>query len=124
MPINSCLDNGNSRSTISTVIDILNMADCCKNPSDSKKISDLADILKVISEPNRLKILCLLKSGTKCVCEIQKSLKLNQNLVSHHLKVLRDAGLIESEKLCQWKHYSLNAKALAKYATIFNKLLT
>ena len=100
------------------------MGNCCKNPSDSRQVADLAEILKVISEPNRLKILCLLKSGTKCVCEIQRSLKLNQNLVSHHLKVLRDAELIESEKLCQWKHYSLSTKTLTKYATIFNKLLT
>ena len=100
------------------------MNNCCKNPKDSKQITELAEILKVFSEPNRLKVLCLLKSGMKCVCEIQEMLNLKQNLVSHHLKVLRDAGLIDYKKKGQWKHYFLNKNEIKKHKTLFNKLLT
>lgn len=56
------------------------------------------DFLKVISEENRLKILCILRKQEKCVCEIWQFLDLPQNLISHHLKVLKDSGLIDSRK--------------------------
>ena len=100
------------------------MNDCCKNPKDSQKLIELAEILRVIAEPNRLKILCLLSSDVKCVCKIQDVLSLKQNLVSHHLKVLRDYELITYEKKGQWKHYSLNKKNIKKYKSLFNKILT
>ncbi len=54
--------------------------------------------LKALSDETRLRILCFLQSGEKCVCEIVDFLKLPQNLISHHLKVLREAGLVESRK--------------------------
>ncbi|MFH1284527.1 MAG: metalloregulator ArsR/SmtB family transcription factor [Candidatus Peregrinibacteria bacterium] len=100
------------------------MSNCCKNSKDSKQIRDLAEILKVISEPNRLKILCLLKSGSKCVCEVQNMLDLKQNLVSHHLKVLKDAKLIDYEKQGQWKRYRFNQPEIKKHKELFNNLLT
>lgn len=87
-------------------------------------INDLAEILKVIAEPNRLKIICLLIPGTRCVCEIQETLSLRQNLVSHHLRILKKNGLITNKKKGQWMHYSLNRKKIQKYKNIFNKLLT
>lgn len=59
--------------------------DCCAY------IGESIPFLKTVSEENRLKILCFLKSGEKCVCEIEEFLHLPQNLVSHHLKKLKDA---------------------------------
>jgi len=100
------------------------MNNCCKKPQESKQINDLVKILRVIAEPSRLKILCLLKTGTKCVCEIQKYLELKQNLVSHHLKILKDYSLIDCEKKGQWKHYCLNQKEIKKHTAIYNHLLT
>jgi len=100
------------------------MNNCCNSQNDKKEITGLAQILNIISEPNRLKILCLLKSGAKCVCEIHESLDLKQNLVSHHLKTLKDADLINYKKKGKWKHYSLNRKKVKKFKNIFNKLLT
>jgi len=97
---------------------------CCKNQKDSGKVEELAKILKVIAEPNRLKILCLLSAGTKCVCGVQETCCLSQNLVSHHLKVLRDNGLIDYKKEGQWKHYYLDTKNIKKYKSLFNKILT
>jgi len=54
--------------------------------------------IKTIAEPNRLKILELLKDGEKCACDIHPKLKISQNLNSHHLKVLKDLGLLKSKK--------------------------
>jgi len=62
-----------------------------------KKV-DLKKYLIAISEPNRLKILELLKSGEKCACKIHPKLKLPQNLSSHHLKVLTNLSLLKSRR--------------------------
>lgn len=86
----------------------------------AKKFDGLAKFLHVIGERNRLKTLHLLKDGEKCVCEIIEYLDTTQSLVSNHLKVLRDAGLVESRQ--EWKkiYYSINRKTFKKY----NSLLT
>jgi DNA-binding transcriptional ArsR family regulator len=96
---------------------------CCQNKKSILKIESLAKVLKKISEPNRLKILCLLKSGEKCVCDIWQYLKLPQNLVSHHLKVLRDLNLISSKKVGLKVFYKLNQEVVKKYLEELNKLL-
>lgn len=96
---------------------------CCNAENVKKKLNALSNILQAIAEPNRLKILCLLSSGTKCVCHIQKALSLKQNLVSHHLGILRKHGLINYRKTGQWKHYSLEKKTIRKYKSMFDKIL-
>jgi len=96
---------------------------CCGN---KKPIADLArtvEFLKATSEENRLKILCILRNGEKCVCDIWQCLKLSQNLVSHHLKVLKDFGLISFEKKGLKVFYKLNQKVVKKYLKELNKLL-
>jgi len=87
-------------------------------------IRNLALKLKVISEPNRLQIICLLFSGEKCVCQLEDALALSQNLVSHHLKVLKDAGLIDFCKCGKWRHYSLDSKAFAELQSEFTNLMS
>jgi len=77
--------------------------------------SELADILKVLSDPTRLAIFDSLMQGVQCNCEIGSNLKLPMNLISHHLKVLRDAGLVDAERDpvdARWVYYSLNKRAL------------
>lgn len=92
---------------------------------NSQDIKDLADFLTVISEENRLRIICFLeKNGEQCVCEIWKFLKLPQNLVSHHLKVLRDFGLLDSRRDGLKIYYSVNKIELKKHRAIFNGILT
>lgn len=72
---------------------------CCQPQSkEAKNIKQIADYIRALDEPNRLKILCLLKRGERCVCDIFEPLNLPQNLVSHHLKALRDVGLIDFRK--------------------------
>jgi len=74
----------------------------------------MIDTIKSLSDQNRIKIVQALSHGTLCVCEIEKSLKLSQNLISHHLAVLKQAGIVENCR-CGKKHfYSLNKNALLK----------
>ena len=76
-------------------------------------------VLKLMSEPNRLKIFALLAGGERCVYEIEESMKLPQNLVSHHLGVLRDAGYIRARRDGRWVYYSVNKETLAQvYPTL------
>jgi len=95
---------------------------CCKNKSE-KNIKQATEFLKIISEENRLKILCILRDGEKCVCEIWQFLNLPQNLISHHLKVLKDFGLISSRKESLKVFYKLNRKTLTKHTKLLNKFL-
>jgi len=83
--------------------------------------SKLIEYLKVIADVNRLAILSILKNGPLCVCEIFPKLKLSQNLVSHHLKVLKEMGLIEDTRDGIKIFYSRNEKTIEKYQTLLNK---
>jgi ArsR family transcriptional regulator len=96
---------------------------CCQNKKSILEVENLARTLKKISESNRLKILCLLKDGKKCVCDIWQCLKLPQNLVSHHLKVLKDLKLISSKKVGLKVFYKLNQKVVKKYLKELEKIL-
>ena len=97
---------------------------CCKKGSDeNRKIEKLSEFLKVVSEENRLRIICLLKQGEKCVCEIYEHLELAQNLTSHHLKVLSDAKIVNSRQDGLNVFYSLNAEKVDKYEKIISQFL-
>lgn len=65
-----------------------------------------AHLVAILAEPQRLRILHLLRGGERCVCEIERSLEIPQNLVSHHLKVLREAGLVTASRQGQFVHYA------------------
>lgn len=92
----------------------------CDNKKSLAEISQIAEFLKILSEENRLKILCLLKEKTLCVCDIWHYLNLAQNLTSHHLKVLKDFGLVSSKQDGLKVMYSINRGIIKKYS----KLLT
>ncbi len=72
----------------------------------------LADFLRLVAEPNRLRILVLLARGERCVCDIEAVLDLPQNLVSHHLAALRRAGAVHDRREGKWVYYALNSEAL------------
>lgn len=65
-----------------------------------------ARLVSVLMEPQRIKVLRVLCGGELCVCEIERSLGIQQNLVSHHLRVLREAGLVTARKEGQFVYYS------------------
>jgi ArsR family transcriptional regulator len=71
-------------------------------------MEQLIQIAKVFSDENRIKIIALLmRDGPVCVCEICDTLQLSQPLVSRHLKQMKTAGMIHSEKKGKWMLYSL-----------------
>lgn len=65
-------------------------------------------LIKLLGEPNRLRIFALLTRGERCVCDIQSTMAMPQNLVSHHLRVLREADLIEVRRDGRWAYYRVN----------------
>jgi ArsR family transcriptional regulator, arsenate/arsenite/antimonite-responsive transcriptional repressor len=92
---------------------------CCiptgRTPLDADRAQDKARILKALSDPNRLRLLSIVKAGNggeACVCDLTDALDLGQPTVSHHLKILVDAGLLTREKRGTWSYYSLVPGAL------------
>ena len=65
-------------------------------------------VMKALSDPSRIAIVKMLEHKVMCVCEIQAALELAQPTVSKHLKVLEDAGLVESRKEGVWVNYHLS----------------
>jgi DNA-binding transcriptional ArsR family regulator len=96
---------------------------CCVDKKPVAGLSRTVEFLKIISEENRLKILCLLRKEEKCVCDIWQYLDLAQNLTSHHLKVLKDFGLVSSRQEGLKVIYSINKKVVKKYLKLLNKFL-
>ena len=95
---------------------------CCSSKC-KVSVGKAIRFLKIISDENRLRIICLLNRGTRCVCEIWQELKIPQNLASHHLKVLKDFKLLTSEKRGLKVIYALDKKVLAEYQAMLGHYL-
>ena len=70
-----------------------------------------AEVLKAVADPPRLEILEMLSPHIRCNCHFQEHLGVKPNLLSYHLKVLRDAGLIVGTKRGRWVDYALTSNA-------------
>jgi ArsR family transcriptional regulator len=87
-------------------------AECCPQmlaaPLGEEEATRLAGALRVLADPARLRLLSLIgahPNGEACVCELTEPLGLSQPTVSHHLKVLTEAGLVGREKRGRWVYY-------------------
>jgi len=67
---------------------------------------------QALADVNRLRVLDALRDGERCVCELQEDLGLGQSLLSHHLRALREAGLVTDRREGRWVHYSLALDAV------------
>ena len=79
--------------------------------------------LKVLAEPKRFAILNLLMEGTHCNCEFVKKLQMPPNLISHHLGVLKEAGLVNmqrDENDARWIYYSVNRQTVLSLLSEFS----
>jgi len=81
-------------------------------------IKNLTSLFKALGDENRLRLINLLKRGELCCCQINQEMQLPQNLISHHLKVLRESGVLNSRKDGRWVHYSLNDHFADKFKSI------
>ncbi len=98
---------------------------CCqplaREPLSEAQAADLARVLKAIADPARLRLLSLIlaqPNSEACVCDLQAAVNLSQPTVSHHLKVLHDAGLLDREKRGIWAYYRARADSLAAVAAV------
>jgi ArsR family transcriptional regulator len=94
------------------------------------KISTVSVQFKALADPNRLRILTMLKHPVccaldldkgMCACDIESQLKLSQPTISHHMRILREAGLVEAEKIGPWMWYKRNERALRDLANALEK---
>ena len=95
----------------------------CQTNQSTEQFLEIILFLKAVSDENRLKIICFLKKGEKCVCEIVDFLKLPQNLISHHLKVLREQKIVIARKEGLSVFYSLNKKYIMKRSKDLSNLI-
>ncbi|MQA81771.1 MAG: metalloregulator ArsR/SmtB family transcription factor [Streptosporangiales bacterium] len=90
-------------------------------PLDRDDAERLARLLKVVSDPTRLQLLSMISdspSGEACVCDLTEPLGLRQPTVSHHLRMMVDAGILQREKRGIWAWYSIAPDRLAAIADI------
>lgn len=102
---------------------------CCatsESPAiDAAHATSAAQVLKAFADPNRLRLLSIVKAcdgGEACVCDLTEPLDLGQPTVSHHLKILVDAGLLKREKRGTWAYYSVVPGALERAAALITNL--
>ena len=102
-------------------------AACCaplvRRPLSAEEAGDLSRALKAIADPARLRLLSLVAAragGEACVCDLTEPLGLSQPTVSHHLKVLVDAGLLSRDKRGVWAYYALVPGALDALAGVLS----
>jgi ArsR family transcriptional regulator len=105
---------------------VMDVGACCASglaaPLDRSSADDLARLLKAVADPVRLQLLALVRSadgGEACVCDLTAPVRLSQPTVSHHLKVLTDAGLLSRERRGTWAWYSLVPGTLDQIASVF-----
>ena len=72
------------------------------------KYEDNAKVFKALCDPNRLMIIEMLLSGEKCACKILEELNVVQSTLSHHMRILCEAGFVISRRDGKWMYYSLN----------------
>ena len=83
--------------------------------------AELARMFKAVGDPVRLKLLSMIASdgrGEVCVCDLTEAFTLTGPTISHHLKVLRDAGLITSERRASWVYYRAVPETLARLSAV------
>lgn len=100
---------------------------CCevaplvREPLSAAAAAELAGMLKALSDPVRLRLLSVVAShtgGEACVCDISVGVTVGQPTVSHHLKVLRNAGLLDSERRGSWVYYRVVPEALQQLSDL------
>lgn len=121
---------GHTGAMVTTSTDVTGLTDadpglCCaplaRAPLSAEDAVTLARTVKAIADPARLRLLSLVAAsdgGEACVCDLVEPLALSQPTVSHHLKVLVDAGLLDREKRGVWAYYSLVPAALDALAVV------
>lgn len=101
------------------------MSECCtplvSEPLGEAEASRIAPLFKAIADPVRLRLLSMIgchDGGEACVCDLTGAFALTAPTISHHLKVLKQAGLIDSERRGTWVYYWVNPDVLERLSAI------
>jgi ArsR family transcriptional regulator len=105
------------------------IAPLAREPLSAEAAAELAVKLKALSDPVRLRLLSVVAShagGEACVCDLSAGIDLTQPTISHHLKILRTAGLLDSQRRGSWVYYRVVADALQQLSLLLdtNTVLT
>jgi ArsR family transcriptional regulator, arsenate/arsenite/antimonite-responsive transcriptional repressor len=107
------------------VLDPVDPAACCPplsvQPLSRAQAEQIAPLLKALADPVRLRLMSLVAShpgGEACVCDLREAFDLSQPTISHHLKVLHEAGLLARDKRGVWVYYRARTEALASLAAL------
>jgi len=107
------------------LLDLAGAAACCPplsaEPLSQAQAEQVAPLLKALADPVRLRLMSLVAShpgGEACVCDLNDAFDLTQPTISHHLKVLHEAGLLDREKRGVWVYYRARTEALASLAAL------
>jgi len=95
-------------------------------PADEAALAEITTLLKALAEPNRLRIFAELMKGDTCNAELNEALGLAPNLLSHHLRVLSETGLITSRRDRvdgRWIYYSVDRQAAERWQQWFSGFL-
>lgn len=84
---------------------------------------EIAAMFKAFCDENRLQILEMLREGEKCACHILEEMQITQPTLSHHMKILCDAGVVVGRKEGKWMHYSVSEIGLEKVMNYLNELM-
>jgi ArsR family transcriptional regulator, arsenate/arsenite/antimonite-responsive transcriptional repressor len=100
-------------------------AACCApltaQPLSMEQAEQVAPLLKALADPVRLRLLSLVAShggGEACICDLNEAFELSQPTISHHMKVLHEAGLVDRDKRGVWVYYRVRPQALASLAAL------
>ena len=94
-----------------------------REPIDPARADAFAPMFKALGDPVRLRLLSMIASargGEVCVCDLTGSFHLTGPTISHHLKVLREAGLVDSDRRGTWVYYRMIPAALTVLATLLD----
>jgi ArsR family transcriptional regulator, arsenate/arsenite/antimonite-responsive transcriptional repressor len=101
--------------------------ECCapllREPITAGQAADLARLLKALADPTRLRLVSMVAAhdgGEACVCDLTAPLGLTQPTISHHLKILVDAGILTRDKRGVWAYYALVPAALDALAAVLS----
>jgi ArsR family transcriptional regulator len=99
---------------------------CCtplsREPMSEDRAAQVAPLLKALADPVRLRLMSMVLShegGEACVCDLLPAFDLSQPTISHHLKVLHEAGLVNREKRGVWVYYQARPEAMDAMLNLF-----
>ncbi|WP_113705104.1 ArsR/SmtB family transcription factor [Nonomuraea lactucae] len=108
-------------------MELLETLECCSplagEPLDTEHAARLARVFKALGDPVRLRIVSIVAShggGEACVCDLTASFDVSQPTISHHLKVLKQVGLLTSERRASWVYYRIVPEMMAELSALLD----